>query len=167
MWNVLFRLPSASQKRACLSSLFMPANINSIVIMPSGSFPCLHGHFSFLYICAPVLTLSTTWNDLFAVVRTAWAHDNKSPIFSPCNLQNNWYGFNDRIVRTPFSRIVTWNNREIIAEKRSYIFRWRSLMWENLKIMMVDYKHRYNANTWISCIRTLELNGYVWSSQFF
>ena len=37
-----------------------------------------------------------------------------------------WFQFNSRIVRTHFSSIMTLNNWKMIAETRSYIFRWRS-----------------------------------------
>ena len=37
-----------------------------------------------------------------------------------------WFQFNSSIVRTHFSRIITLNNWKIIAEIRSYFFRWRS-----------------------------------------
>ena len=34
-----------------------------------------------------------------------------------------WFKFNSRIVRTHFASVMTWNNLEMIAETRSYIFR--------------------------------------------
>ena len=37
-----------------------------------------------------------------------------------------WFQFNSRMVRTHFSSIMTSNNWKMIAETRSYIFRWRS-----------------------------------------
>jgi len=37
-----------------------------------------------------------------------------------------WLQFNSRTVRTHFSSIMTLNNWKMIAETRSYIFRWRS-----------------------------------------
>ena len=40
--------------------------------------------------------------------------------------QKRWFQFNSRIVRTHFASVMTLNNCEIIAETRSYIFRWRS-----------------------------------------
>ena len=55
---------------------------------------------------ADVFILSATWNDLFC----SW----------------RWFQFNSRIVRTHFASVMTLNNWEMIAETRSYIFRWRS-----------------------------------------
>ena len=40
--------------------------------------------------------------------------------------QKPWFQFNSRIVRTHFASAITLNNCKIIAETRSYIFRWRS-----------------------------------------
>ena len=37
-----------------------------------------------------------------------------------------WFQFNSRIVRTHFWNIITLTNWKMIAETRSYIFRWRS-----------------------------------------
>ena len=39
---------------------------------------------------------------------------------------NGWYQFDSQIFRIHFASIMTWNNWEIIAETRSYIFRWFS-----------------------------------------
>ena len=38
-----------------------------------------------------------------------------------------WFQFNSRIVRTHFASVMILNNWEMIAETRSYIFRWRTL----------------------------------------
>ena len=37
-----------------------------------------------------------------------------------------WFQSNSRIVKTHFASVMTLNNWEMIAETRSYIFRWRS-----------------------------------------
>ena len=37
-----------------------------------------------------------------------------------------WFQLNSRVVRTHFASVMTFNNREMIAETRSYIFRWLS-----------------------------------------
>ena len=37
-----------------------------------------------------------------------------------------WFRFTSRIVETHFASVMTLNNWEMIAETRSYIFRWRS-----------------------------------------
>ena len=72
-----------------------------------------------------VLVLSTTWNDLFCScvddVSIWWQMFNFVFLCS-----KRWFQFNSRIVRTHFSRIMSLNNWEMIAETRSYIFRWRS-----------------------------------------
>ena len=39
--------------------------------------------------------------------------------------QRRWFQLNSRIVITHFASVMTLNNGEIIAETRSYIFRWR------------------------------------------
>ena len=40
--------------------------------------------------------------------------------------QRRWFQFNSRIVKTHFASAMTLNNWEIIAQTRSYIFRWLS-----------------------------------------
>ena len=58
------------------------------------------------------------------VVWMAWADRQIFNIFllSP----NRWYQFNSKIFRIHFASMMTWNNGEISAETRSYIFGWRS-----------------------------------------
>ena len=72
-----------------------------------------------------VLVLSTTWNDLFCS-----CVDNVSIWWQVFNFvflcPKRWFRFNSRIIRTHFSCIMTLNNWKMIAEKRSYVFRWRS-----------------------------------------
>ena len=72
-----------------------------------------------------VLVLSTTWNDLFCSceddVSIWWQLFN----FVFLSLKH-WFQFNSWIVRTHFATVMTLNNSEMIAETRSYIFRWRS-----------------------------------------
>ena len=72
-----------------------------------------------------VLVLSTTWNDLFCSwvddVSLSWQMLN-FVFFCP----KRWLQFNPRIVRTHFLSIMTLSNWVMIAEPRSYIFRWRS-----------------------------------------
>jgi len=72
-----------------------------------------------------VLFLSTTWNDLFCScvddVSIWWQMFN---FIFLC--PKRWFQFISRIVRTHFSSIMTLNNWKMIAETRSYIFRWRS-----------------------------------------
>ena len=72
-----------------------------------------------------VLVLSTTRNDLFCScvddVSIWWQLFNFVLLCLKC-----WFQFNCTTVRTHFSSIMTLNNWKMIAEKRSYIFRWRS-----------------------------------------
>jgi len=72
-----------------------------------------------------VLVLSTTWNDLFWScvddVSICW-HMFNFVLLCP----KRWFQINSRTVRRHFSSIMTLNNWKMIAEKRSYIFRWRS-----------------------------------------
>ena len=72
-----------------------------------------------------VLVLSMTWNDLFCncVDDVTCAYDDKCSILS-CPKRR--FKFNSRIVKVHFSGIMTLNNWKVIAETRSYIFRWRS-----------------------------------------
>ena len=71
-----------------------------------------------------ILVLSTTWNDLFCScvddVSIWWQMFN----FVLC--PKRWFQFNSRIVGTHFSSKMTLNNGKMIAETRSYVFRWRS-----------------------------------------
>ena len=80
--------------------------------------------FSFWHF-EDVLVLSTTSNDLFCScvddVNIGWQMFN-FVVLCP----KRWLQFNSRIVRTHFSNIMTLNNWKMIAETRSYIFRWRS-----------------------------------------
>ena len=72
-----------------------------------------------------VLVLSTTWNDLFCScvddVRIWWQMFN-FVLLCP----KRWFQFNSRMIRTNFSSVMTLNNWKMIAETRSYIFRWLS-----------------------------------------
>ena len=61
----------------------------------------------------------------FAVVWTTWTYDDKCSILSSL-CPKRWFQFNSRIIRTHFSSIMTLNNWKMIAETRSYVFRWRS-----------------------------------------
>ena len=36
--------------------------------------------------------------------------------------QMRWFQFNSRIVRSHFASVMTLNNREMIGERRSYVF---------------------------------------------
>ena len=72
-----------------------------------------------------VLVLSTTWNNLFCScvddVSIGWQMFN-FVFLCP----KRWFQFNSRIIKTHFSCIMSLNNWKMIAEKRSYVFRWRS-----------------------------------------
>ena len=72
-----------------------------------------------------VLVLSTTWNDQFCR-----CVDDVSIWWQMLNFvflcPKRWLQFNSWIVRTHFSSIMSLNNWKMIAETRSYIFRWRS-----------------------------------------
>ena len=72
-----------------------------------------------------VLVLSTTWNELFCscvdYVSIWWQMFN-FVFLCP----KRWFQINSRTVRRHFSSIMALNNWKMIAEKRSYIFRWRS-----------------------------------------
>ena len=85
----------------------------------------LHVHFSSFGHFEDVLVLSTTWNDLFCSCVedvSIWWQIFNLVLLCP----KRWFQFNSRIVRTHFSSIMTLNNCKMIAERRSYIFRWRS-----------------------------------------
>ena len=80
-----------------------------------------------IFICVDftaVFVLSTTWNDLFCSCvgdMSIWWQIFNIFLLSP----NRWYKFISRIF-SYFANIMTWINWEIIAETRSFIFRWRS-----------------------------------------
>ena len=80
--------------------------------------------FSFWHF-EDVLVLSTTWNDQFCRCVddvSTWWQMFKFVFLCP----KHWFQFNSRIVGTHFSRVMSLNNWKMIAETRSYIFRWRS-----------------------------------------
>ena len=85
----------------------------------------LHVHFSFFWHFVDVLVLSTTWDELFCScvddVGIWWQMFNFVFLCS-----KRWFQINSRTVRRHFSSITTLNNWKMVAEKRSYIFRWRS-----------------------------------------
>ena len=62
----------------------------------------------------------------FAVVWTTWAYDDKCSVLSSYVPRAARFQVNSRIVRIHFSSIMTSNNWKMIAETRSYIFKWRS-----------------------------------------
>ena len=72
-----------------------------------------------------VLVLSTTWNDLFCSCVDDVSISCQMLIFVFL-CRKRWFQFNPRIARTHFSSIMTLSNWKMIAEPRSYIFRWRS-----------------------------------------
>ena len=91
---------------------------NSIFARFAGAF------FTFWYF-EDDLVLSTTRNDLFCSCVedvSIWWQMLIFVFLCP----KRWFIFNPRIVRTNFSSILTLNNWKMIAETRSYIFRWRS-----------------------------------------
>ena len=81
--------------------------------------------FFVLWHLEEVPVLSTTWNDLFCScvddVSICW-HMFSFVILCP----KRWFQINSRTVRRHFSSIMTLNNWKMIAEKWSFIFRWRS-----------------------------------------
>lgn len=94
----------------------------------------LHEYVSILYRdFATFLFLSTTWNELCCScmedVSTRGENVRFQAGHSSLILELNWY---DRLVHCSgivsgrFVSRTTWNNREMMAEKRSYNFRWRS-----------------------------------------
>ena len=72
-----------------------------------------------------VLDLSTTWNDPFCSCVddvSIWWQMFNFVLLCP----KRWFQFNSRIVSTHFPSKVALNSWKMIAETRSYIFRWRS-----------------------------------------
>ena len=81
-------------------------------------------YFIFVHF-ADVLVLSTTWNDLLCSCvdeLSVWCQTFNFVFLS----QKRWFQFTSRIVRTQFGGVMTLNNWKMIADMRSYIFRWRS-----------------------------------------
>ena len=67
----------------------------------------------------------STWNDLFCSCVddiSIWWQKFNFVFLCP----KRWFQFNSGTVGTHFSSIITLNNWKMIAETRSYIFRWRS-----------------------------------------
>ena len=80
--------------------------------------------FHFL-IFVDVLVLSTTWNELFCSCVddvSIWWQMFNFVLLCP----KRWFQINSRTFRRHFSSIIALNNWKMIAENRSYIFRWRS-----------------------------------------
>ena len=85
-----------------------------------------------------VLVLSTTWNDLFCS-----CVDDMSIRWQMFNFvllcTKHWFQINSRIVRMHFLSIMTLNNWKMIAETRSYIFRWRSCFRQRRVCLKLPY----------------------------
>ena len=80
--------------------------------------------FHFL-IFVDFLVLSTTWNELFCSCVddvSIWWQMFNFVFLCP----KRWFQINSRTFRRHFSSIMALNNWKMIAENRSYIFRWRS-----------------------------------------
>ena len=85
----------------------------------------LHMHFSFFWHFEDILVVSTTWSDLFCGCvddESTWWQMFHFVFSCPKRLLQ----FNSRTVITHFLSIMTFNNWKMIAETRSYIFRWHS-----------------------------------------
>jgi len=80
--------------------------------------------FIFLHF-ADVLVLSTTWKDLLCSCVDDVSIWSQMFNFVFLSLQR-WFQFNSSIVWRNFASLMTLNNCEMIAETRSYIFKWRS-----------------------------------------
>ena len=89
--------------------------------MKNSIFARFAGAFFIFWQFEDVLVLSTTWYGLFCS-----CVDDVSIWWQIFLCPKRWFQFNSRIVRTHFSSIMILNNWKMIAETRSYIFRWRS-----------------------------------------
>ena len=110
-------------------------------------FNALHVQFSFLNIS------QTFWNELFG-----------SCVDDETLSLKRWFQFNSRIVRKHFASIMTWNNWEIIAETRSYTFRWRSrCRWLRLSLsfLFLNQDRRQEANCSVSYLTCLHTTIYI------
>ena len=95
---------------------------------------------------ADVLDLSTTWNDLFCSYvgdLSIWWQILIFVFLCP----KRWFQFNSRIIRIHFSNIMTFlNSWKIIAETRSYIFRWRSrFRWRRVCLSFQLARHKQGS----------------------
>ena len=82
--------------------------------------------FTIFWHFEDVLVLSMTWNDLFCSCVgdvSIWQQMFNFVFLCP---KRGLFQFNSRTVITHFLSIMTLNNRNMIAETRGYIFRWRS-----------------------------------------
>ena len=87
-------------------------------------FACFARAFFIFWHFEDVLVLSMTWNDLFfSCVDDVSIYWQMFDFVFLC--PKRWFQINSRTVRWHFSSIMTLNNWKMIAEKWSYIFRWR------------------------------------------
>ena len=86
----------------------------------------LHVQFSFLYISMLFSSFQRRETTCFAVVWKTWAYGENFQYFVSFFISQRLIPIDSQIFRIHFASIMTWNNWEIIAETRSYIFRWFS-----------------------------------------
>ena len=122
----------SGRKQICIRELKQPRRRRqpkphkfAYLTMKNNSFARFARAFFIFWHFEDVLVLSTTWNDLFCScvddVSIWWQMLDFVLLCPKCSFQ-----FNSRIVRTQFSWITTLSNWKMIAETRSYIFRWCS-----------------------------------------
>ena len=100
-----------------------------------------------------VLVLSTTGNDLFCSCVddvSIWWQMFNFVLLCP----KSWFQFNSRIVRTHFSIIMTLNNWKMIAETRSYIFRWR-YRFRRRRVCLSSLMYTYGFRSWLKNVAYL------------
>ena len=127
--------------------------------MKNNSFARFARAFFIFWHFRDVLVLSTTWNDLFCScvddLSIWWQLFNFVFLCPKC-----WFQFNSRIVRTHFSSMMTLNYWKIIAETRSYIFRWRSRFRRRrvrLKLPDISQAMTIVFSNWLFCFTDLIL----------
>ena len=100
-----------------------------------------------------VLVLSTTWNDLFCSCVddvSIWWQIFNFVFLCP----KRWFQTISRTVRRYFSSIMTLNNWKMIAETRSYIFRWRS-RFRRRRVCLSSLLSSNDENNFQPLLRTL------------
>ena len=92
--------------------------------MKNSIFACFARAFLIFDILKTFLFFLRREMTCFSVVWTTWACWHMFNFVFLC--PKRWFQINSRTVRRHFSSVMTLNNWKMIAEKRSYIFRWRS-----------------------------------------
>ena len=123
--------------------------ISQICRLANSSFSCFVYAFFISYIWQPISFFPQREMTYFAIVRktvSTWRQIFTFMFLSP----NRAYQFHSKVVRTHFVRQTTWENRQVIAETQSYIFKWHSCWRRHLRFLIRELKqvHITNLHIW-------------------